>query len=107
MGINEPDIREGGLAVDDRGCIRFINDFHFTNIKRFYQIRNHRAGFVRAWHGHCNEVKYVYVPKGAAVVKAVSFAEVEKYRTTWRSRGGRWARSRKFFTFLVHIIMGS
>jgi len=62
---------EGGLAVDDRGTVSFINDFHFDGVKRFYVVSNHRAGLVRAWHAHRKEAKYVTVLKGAAVVGAV------------------------------------
>lgn len=63
----------GGLAADDRGSLRFINDFNPSEagVKRFYQVQNHAVGFVRAWHGHLQEGKYVYVPKGAVLVAAV------------------------------------
>jgi dTDP-4-dehydrorhamnose 3,5-epimerase len=63
----------GGVAVDDRGSIRFVNDFDFSGVKRFYQISTHSdlKGFIRAWHGHKKEGKYVYVAKGSAVVGAV------------------------------------
>ena len=61
----------GGVAVDDRGSLRFINDFDFSGVKRFYQVNNHRQGFIRAWHGHKKEGKYVYVVKGSALVGAV------------------------------------
>ena len=61
----------GGVAVDDRGALRFVNDFHFEGVKRFYQVENHRRGFIRAWHGHRREGKYVWVPSGAALVGAV------------------------------------
>lgn len=63
----------GGVAVDDRGSVRFVNDFDFKDVKRFYQISNHEVGFVRAWHGHKKEGKYVYVPKGSFLVGAVEF----------------------------------
>lgn len=62
---------KGGIAVDDRGNLRFVNDFHFEGIKRFYQVENFRRGFVRAWHGHRKEGKYVWVPYGSALVGAV------------------------------------
>jgi dTDP-4-dehydrorhamnose 3,5-epimerase len=62
---------QGGVAVDDRGSLRFVNDFNFEGVKRFYQVENHRQGFVRAFHGHLKEGKYVYVPKGSALVAAV------------------------------------
>jgi|TARA_R110002110_G_scaffold55594_1_gene158652 dTDP-4-dehydrorhamnose 3,5-epimerase-like enzyme len=62
---------DGGVATDDRGCVRFVNDFDFNGVKRFYQVENHKRGFVRAWHGHKNEAKYVYVAKGSAMIGAV------------------------------------
>ena len=42
----------GGVAVDDRGEVGFVNDFTFSGVKRFYTVANHSDGFVRAWHGH-------------------------------------------------------
>ena len=62
---------EGGSSFDDRGSVKFVNDFNFRDIKRFYQIENHKKGFIRAWHGHKNEAKYVYIPKGCALIGAV------------------------------------
>jgi dTDP-4-dehydrorhamnose 3,5-epimerase len=61
----------GGMATDDRGSVRFVNEFNFEGVKRFYQVQNHRAGFIRAWHGHHKEGKYVYVAKGSALIGAV------------------------------------
>ena len=62
---------DGGLSVDDRGTVRFVNDFDFSGVKRFYQVENHRKGFIRAWHGHKKEGKYVYVASGVALVGIV------------------------------------
>jgi len=86
MNADEPRLIEGGIAVDDRGCIRFVNDFTFANVVRFYQVQNHNAGFIRAWHGHRKEAKYVYVPKGSAVVKLVSMEEADKLKAGTISR---------------------
>lgn len=61
----------GDLAVDDRGEVGFVNDFDFSGVKRFYTVKNHRQGFIRAWHGHRHEAKYVTVLEGAALVGAV------------------------------------
>jgi dTDP-4-dehydrorhamnose 3,5-epimerase-like enzyme len=66
----EPKIINGGIATDDRGSVRFVNDFNFEGVKRFYQVQNHRSGFIRAWHGHRKEAKYVYVAKGSALIGA-------------------------------------
>lgn len=62
---------EGKIIPDDRGTVRFINDFTFEGVKRFYQVENHRSGFIRAWHGHKFEGKYVYVVTGAALIGVV------------------------------------
>ena len=62
---------EGGISVDDRGSLRFANDFNFEGVKRFYQVENHRRGFIRAWHGHRNEGKYVWVASGTALIGVV------------------------------------
>ena len=61
----------GDIFTDDRGKLRFINDFDFSKVKRFYQVENHRQGFIRAWHGHKYEGKYVYVARGSALVGLV------------------------------------
>ena len=66
-----PRLIEGGLAVDDRGTLRFVNDFQFADVQRFYLVENHQPGFIRAWHAHRRESKYVLVPRGAAIVAAV------------------------------------
>tara|TARA_R110002020_G_scaffold378499_1_gene589484 strand:- start:780 stop:1217 length:438 start_codon:yes stop_codon:yes gene_type:complete len=73
--MDKPTILNGGLAVDDRGSVSFVNDFNFKNVKRFYQVQNHRRGFIRAWHGHKKEGKYVYVASGTALVGAVPMPE--------------------------------
>lgn len=74
-------IVSGDLAVDDRGTVRFVNDFDFKNVKRFYQVSNHRKGFIRAWHGHKHEDKYVYVTSGSALIGVVNLEteEIDKF----------------------------
>ena len=78
-----PRLIEGGLAVDDRGRVSFVNDFEFTGVRRFYMVSNHSAGSVRAWHAHRREAKYVFVASGAAIVGAVAVDNWEEpSRTT-------------------------
>ena len=72
MNESSPQIISGGIAVDDRGSVRFVNDFNFEGVKRFYQVENHKGGHIRAWHGHRREGKYVYVAKGSALIGAVN-----------------------------------
>jgi dTDP-4-dehydrorhamnose 3,5-epimerase-like enzyme len=65
-------VLSGSIAVDDRGEVGFVNEFDFSGVKRFYTVRNHRQGFVRAWHAHRREAKYVTVVAGAALIGAVA-----------------------------------
>ncbi|MGA3090324.1 MAG: dTDP-4-dehydrorhamnose 3,5-epimerase family protein [Terriglobales bacterium] len=76
--VDKPVLLSGGLAVDDRGEVGFVNDFGFQGVKRFYTVSNHRAGFVRAWHGHREEGKYVTAVIGSAVVGAVRIDDWER-----------------------------
>jgi dTDP-4-dehydrorhamnose 3,5-epimerase len=63
----------GGLACDNRGNLRFVNDFDFTaaGIKRMYQVENNPLCEIRAWHGHLLEHKYVYCARGSAIIAAI------------------------------------
>jgi len=76
--MSEPRLIKGGLAVDDRGEISFVNDFDFAGVKRFYTIQNHQPGYVRAWHGHRKEGKYFLVLKGAMLICGVEIDDWEK-----------------------------
>jgi dTDP-4-dehydrorhamnose 3,5-epimerase len=79
---DKPHLIEGGVAVDDRGQLLFVNGFGFDGVKRFYVVANHRQGFVRAWHGHRREAKYVLAVQGAAVVAAVA---IDDWKTPSKS----------------------
>ena len=70
---------DGGLFADDRGFLRFVNGF-----ERFYQVENHKKGFIRAWHGHKKEGKYIYVASGTALIGLVNLEteEVSKFTLT-------------------------
>ena len=61
-------IIKGGHFTDHRGSMRFVNDFKFYGVKRFYFIRHPDIAFVRAWQGHQIETKYFYPIRGSFVV---------------------------------------
>lgn len=75
---DKPHIFNGELAVDDRGEVAFVNDFGFESVKRFYMVSNHRSGFVRAWHAHKHEAKYVMAISGAAIMGTVRIDDWDK-----------------------------
>ena len=68
----------GNLAVDDRGTLRFVNDFDFKGVKRFYQVENFSTKTVRAFHGHMKEGKYVYAVSGSVIMCAVKLTSPTK-----------------------------
>lgn len=48
----KPTIIKGGAFGDDHGSMRFVKDFHFKDVKRFYFIKHIDVSVVRAWQGH-------------------------------------------------------
>jgi dTDP-4-dehydrorhamnose 3,5-epimerase-like enzyme len=74
----EPRLIRGALAADDRGEVAFVNDFDFADVKRFYLVSNYLAGFVRAWHAHRREAKYVTVVQGTMLIACVLVDDWEK-----------------------------
>jgi dTDP-4-dehydrorhamnose 3,5-epimerase len=78
LALSEPEITFGDVAVDDRGELGFVNGFHFGGVKRFYWIRNHSRGYVRAWHAHKREEKYFLPVQGAMLIGAVEIDDWEK-----------------------------
>jgi len=74
----KPYLIEGGLAVDDRGQLTFVNDFDFSNIKRFYMVENFSQDVIRAFHGHLKEEKYVLVVSGSVIIAAVEMDDITK-----------------------------
>ncbi|WP_367329746.1 hypothetical protein [Sphingobacterium multivorum] len=55
---------QGGIAQDERGSIRFVNEFDMSLVKRFYIIRNADTELVRGWRGHKIEQRWFYVLSG-------------------------------------------
>lgn len=76
-GPDGPRLIAGGISFDDRGSVRHVNAFDFAGVKRFYIVENHRAGLVRAWHGHEREAKYAVALVGSWLVAAVSVRDMQ------------------------------
>ncbi|HWV74887.1 MAG TPA: hypothetical protein VN040_24375 [Pseudosphingobacterium sp.] len=55
----------GGIALDDRGNVRFANGFDMSPVKRFYIIQNTDTSLVRGWRGHEIEQRWFYVLDGS------------------------------------------
>lgn len=76
----EPILIKGDSFIDDRGVLSYVNDMNFFGVQRVYWIHHDRYGVVRAWHGHHQEGKFVYVVKGIFLVGAVHM-KTEKIHT--------------------------
>lgn len=99
--MNESKILQGGISVDDRGSVRYVNDFQFNQVKRFYHVENHRSGYIRAWHGHKKEGKYVYVVSGSALIGIVDMEteNIEKFILSDKSPKILWIPPGKYNGF--------
>lgn len=56
---------QGGIAKDERGQIRFVNDFDMSLVKRFYLIKNADTGLIRGWRAHRIEQRWFYILSGS------------------------------------------
>lgn len=73
MESNEsrPSIIDGGLHVDSRGIVSFVNGFDFKGVDRFYTIRAHRPNEIRGWVGHRRDHKWFFAVRGTVLVAVV------------------------------------
>ena len=74
----KPKIFQGGISFDKRGSVSYNNSLELKKIKRFYIVQNKKNNFVRAWHGHKIEAKYILCIKGKAKVSAVRIKDFKK-----------------------------
>jgi dTDP-4-dehydrorhamnose 3,5-epimerase len=72
MDVEEkPRLIFGGLHVDVRGTVSYVNDFDFKGVDRFYIIRGHQPRQPRGWNGHRRERKWFTVVQGVVLVAVV------------------------------------
>lgn len=69
--MNELSIIQGGVTKDERGQIRFVNDFDMSLVKRFYIIKNADTELIRGWRAHRIEQRWFYVLSGSFNVDLV------------------------------------
>lgn len=68
---------QGGIAKDERGQIRFVNEFDMSLIKRFYIIQNADKALIRGWRAHRVEQRWFYVLSGSFNVSLVKIEDWE------------------------------
>lgn len=67
-GTKNPGIICGGRFSDERGELKFVNDFDPQLVKRFYTIKNDSLDTIRAWQGNRIESKYFHVVSGKFII---------------------------------------
>ena len=66
-----PKVIDGGMHVDARGMVTFVNDFHLSEVDRVYAIHAHQANRPRGWVGHQREQKWFWVIQGVILIAVV------------------------------------
>lgn len=73
MNSKDPRLRliKGGIHVDARGIVAYVNDFDFQGVDRFYTVRAFRAFELRGWVGHQRDQKWFYAVYGTTLISVV------------------------------------
>ena len=56
---------QGGISVDYRGEIFYVNSLDMSEIERFYIIHQNDTSIIRAWHAHQYDNKCFYAIIGS------------------------------------------
>jgi dTDP-4-dehydrorhamnose 3,5-epimerase len=78
VGDMDSGMISGGRYVDNRGVLRFCNDFDMLDVKRFYTISNSAEQPVRGWIGHKKETKWFFPLRGRTVIEVENFNRVDR-----------------------------
>ena len=65
MMLKDPYIIEGGCYKDNRGVLKYNNDFDATRVKRIYAIQNSESNPIRGWQGHKIEQRWFIAISGS------------------------------------------
>ncbi|WP_435625421.1 WxcM-like domain-containing protein [Flagellimonas sp.] len=67
----ETSIVKGAFFKDERGGMRFVNDFDMKAVVRFYEIMPANTDMIRGWQAHREEKKWFYCIQGSFVINLV------------------------------------
>ncbi len=68
---------QGDMHSDQRGKLRFFNDFDMQDVVRFYEITPTGTDIIRAWQGHKHEKKVFYCISGAFRIHLIAIDDFE------------------------------
>lgn len=93
----------GDIAQDQRGSIRFVNDFDLTAVKRFYIIENANTEIIRGWRAHRTEQRWFFVLEGGF---AMSYVKVDDWEQPSRKLEVSEISWRASDNSVVHVPVG-
>ena len=76
--MSKPKLITGDNFLDERGEIKFNNDFDLSPVKRMYTITNSDYKPVRAWQGHRVEQRWFSAIEGDFTIKLIKIDNWEK-----------------------------
>ncbi len=89
--MEQPKLITGTDFADERGRIRFFNEWQLDNIVRLYEIEPADTESIRAWQGHKIENKWFHCTAGAFTINLIQLLdwdqpqkEVNRYTYTLR-----------------------
>ncbi len=74
----EPSLISGAKFSDERGKLKFNNNFDASDIKRMYIIENNHNHIIRAWQGHKVEQRWFCVIQGEFLIQLIKIDDWEK-----------------------------
>lgn len=60
----KPILIKGGLHKDNRGKLKYNNEFDMSDVKRIYIIENINSNLIRQWQGHKIQQRWFLVAEG-------------------------------------------
>ena len=73
----EPKLANGNCHSDERGSLKYNNDFNATEIKRMYVIENANVQFERGWQGHKIEQRWFSAMVGKFRIQLIKLDDWE------------------------------
>ncbi|MBN3582421.1 WxcM-like domain-containing protein [Algoriphagus aestuarii] len=75
--MNKPKLIPVSIHKDERGELRYCNEFSLNDSKRFYSISFKRKDQIRAWQGHKIETKSIFPIQGITKIVLVKVEDFE------------------------------
>jgi hypothetical protein len=73
----QPNIIKGAFHQDERGKLKYNNQFNAFGIKRLYFIQNRDTNFERGWQGHKIEQRWFSAVSGKFEIKVIQIDDWE------------------------------